>query len=171
MRAQTTRIQTGAVKKRILTAAAVLCAAATVAAICYLAFYKPPYAPPPFEPKAVAGAPEVPENMSYGRIEAENGFYFSTAGTIYQQADGSLIIYLTNHGDSGVWIMCEIADENGNTLYKSGVLRPGEYVERLYPERKFANEAIKVEMKVYGFEPETYHSMGSVFLNNILQPW
>jgi len=171
MRAQTTRIRTGAVIKRILTAAAVLVVAAIAAAICHTIFYAPPYLPPPFETSAQTGTPKPPENMGYGRIDAENGFYFSTVGTIYQQEDRSLLIYLTNHGDSGVWLMCEIADENGNTLYKSGVLRQGEYVERLYPERKFANEAIKVEMRIYGFEPETYHSVGSVFLNNTLQPW
>lgn len=158
-------------RKRLHLALLILLGVAVVAGGYFLFFHQRSYTPPPFEPSAQAGEPSPAQSMGYGRIEADGGFAFSVAGTMYQQADASLLIYLTNHEDGDVWLMGEVVDENGTTLYKSGILRPGEYVERLFPVIGFANEAMKIELRVYGFEPETYYSLGTIFLDNILQPW
>lgn len=169
MREQTTRVRTGAVKK-ILFAVLGVALTAGIAWLIYLAA-NPPYTPPPFETAAVAGVPAPPENMGYGEISADGGFAFSIAGTMYQQEDGSLLVYFTNPQHSEANLQCEILDETGAILYKSGVIRPGEYVERLQPLVKLQNEATNVELNVYAFEPDTWHSKGTINLQNILQPY
>ncbi|MEG0090993.1 MAG: hypothetical protein RSA20_04165, partial [Oscillospiraceae bacterium] len=160
---------TGAVK-RILFPVLGVALAVAIAALGYRALH-PPYTPPPFEPTAVAGVPTPPEHMGYGEISAEGGFAFSIVGTMYQQQDGSLLVYFTNPPYSEANLQCEIKHENGDTLYKSGVLRPGEYVERLQPQTELKNEATKIELNVYAFAPETWYSKGTINLQNILQPY
>jgi hypothetical protein len=124
------------------------------------------------EENAVSGVPEPEESLNFGTIEVDGGFSFALAGTMYQQKDGSLLLYFTNPEDSGVLMMCEICEKStGEILYQSGLLSPGQYVGRLRPQHTLKNEAIIIEMKVYGFEPETYYSMGTVTLENTLQPW
>ena len=81
------------------------------------------------------------------------------------------MLYLTNPESNECIIMAEMTDEAGNVLYRSGALRPGEYVERLYPLLELENVAIPIQMKVYAFEPETWYSLGTIALNNTLQPW
>ncbi|MEG2054414.1 MAG: hypothetical protein RR052_05665 [Oscillospiraceae bacterium] len=169
MREQTTRVRTGTAKKIIFLAIGVALAVLIVA-LCYRAL-NPPYTPPPFEKMAVSGVPTPPDNMGYGEISAEGGFAFFIAGTMYQQEDGSLLVYFTNPKYSEANLQCEIKNENGDVIYKSGVLRPGEYVERLQPQTKLANEATKIELDVYAFEPETWYSKGTINLQNVLQPY
>lgn len=169
MREQTTHVHTGAVK-RILVPVLAVALAVAIAALGYRALH-PPYTPPSFEPTAVAGVPTPPENMGYGEISAEGGFAFSIAGTMYQQEDGSLLIYFTNPQYSEANLQCEIMNENGDILYKSGVLRPGEYVERLQPQTELKNEATKIELNVYAFAPDTWYSKGTINLQNVLQPY
>jgi hypothetical protein len=130
-----------------------------------------PYEPPPFEQDAVIGVPIPPDNMAYNPVAAEGGYAFSMASNLYQQENGDLCLYFTDPGDAGVWMMCEVVSASYGTMYRSGVLRPGEYVERLTKLSGFPNEPIEVEIRVYGFEPDTYQSKGTVYLKTILQPW
>ena len=85
---------------------------------------------------------------------------------MYQQEDGSLLVYFTNPQSSDANLMCEIQNENGETIYKSGVIRPGEYIERLEPLAELSDEAIKIELYVYAFEPDTWYSKGTINLSN-----
>lgn len=172
VREQPTKLQTGTRKKRFLIFLVAVLVLLSVAGIVFIRNYEPPYTPPILETNAVYGVPEPENSLHYGTIKTEGSFTFALAGTMYQQEDGSLLLYFTNPENSGVLMMCEIYEEGTDiVLYKSGLLSQGQYVERLYPQCKFKNEAIKIEMKVYGFEPETYYSMGTVILENTLQPW
>ncbi|MDD3193900.1 MAG: hypothetical protein PHE47_08700 [Oscillospiraceae bacterium] len=171
MRTQRTRPRAGRTKK-ILLAGAVSLLLLEVAFLAWrLVFYQPPYQPPAYEPAVQVGVPDPPEGMGYGQISAENGFSFWVAGAMYQQEDGSLLVYLTNPADSVCNILCEITDQDGHTLYRSGALRPGEFVERLYPLKQMENTTIEIQMNVYAFEPETWFSVGTITLNNTLHQW
>ena len=169
MRKQTTHVRTGMGKK--IGAIAAGAALLVLFAVTGYRLFHPVYVPPAFESSATSGVPVPPENMGYGEISAPGGFSFSVAGTMYQQEDGSLLIYLTNPQDSEVNLMCEITDRAARIIYKSGVLRPGEYVERLRPAEQIPNEATEIAMNVYAFEPDTWYSKGTISLNNILQPY
>ena len=150
---------------------AIILSTALAAAAVFLALYTPPYTPPPFEPGAVAGVPEPPEGFRYSEIDAMGSFTFGLSGVLYQQEDGSLRVYFTNPEANEINLICEIIDLDGKTLYKSGLLRPGEHVVSLYPVRELENIAIKTEIKIYALEPEHYYSIGTVTLDNVLQPY
>lgn len=169
MREQTNRVKTGnAFRYAILAITVILVIGLAYVASSY--FSKPEYVPPEFDAAAQTGEPSPAENLAYDEISAENGLRFSLAGTMYQQDDGSLLIYLTNPAASQCIISCEVKNEAGDTLYKSGAIRPGEYVERLMPQMEIENIAMPITMLVYAFEPDTWYSMGEVRLTNILQP-
>ena len=170
MREQPMRVKTGAAKKRIIFFAVIVVTVILVVAAIYAIQYNPPYTPPPFEPAAVSGMPNPPENMRYSEIDAMGKFTLWIAGTMYQQKDGSLYLYFTNPETNTAYLMCEIVDKKGSMLYKSGLLRPSEYVERLYPAKKLKNEAVNIKVNIYAFTPETFHSVGTIAIDNILQP-
>jgi hypothetical protein len=170
-RTQTTRLVTGRRKLLLMLLGAFLLIGAGTIAITAYASRTIPYEPPPFEQGAVIGVPVPPDNMSYNPISANGGYSFSMAANLYQQENGDLCLYFTNPEDSGVWMMCEVLSDAYGTMYQSGVLRPGEYVERLSKVSDFPNEPIEIEIRVYGFEPDTYQSKGTVYLKTILQPW
>ena len=173
LREQPVHVQTGDNKKKILLIVIILFSVAlAAAAAAYAMLYQPSYRPPPFEPGAAAGTPAPPEGFGYGEIDAMGSFKFGLAGVMYQQEDGALRIYFTNPEENEAYLMCEVADPGGAALYRSGLLRPGEYVESLRPARKRPeNEAISVEVKIYALDPEHYYSVGMVTLDNVLQPY
>ena len=170
MRKQPTRVITGAARKYIIISAFVLLAGISAVSVIFAALYEPPYIAPPFEPAAVRGVPNPPDNMRYSDINAAGRFTFWLAGTAYQQADGSLYLYLTNPEENEVYLMCRVTDKNGAELYRSGLLRPGEYVERLELLKKLENEALDIKIYIYALDPDNFYSVGTVTLDNILQP-
>lgn len=173
MREQKTIVYTGSVNKKLWMTARLLVIAAVIALLSVKVFRlaNPPYIPPEIDLTAQTGVPEPEERMAYGEISAQGGFTFGIAGTMYQQEDGSLLVYFTNPQSSDANLMCEIQNENGETIYKSGVIRPGEYIERLEPLAELSDEAIKIELYVYAFEPDTWYSKGTINLSNMLQPY
>jgi hypothetical protein len=88
------------------------------------------------------------------------------------QEDGSLFVYFTNVEENDVRMMCEIVQEGTEiTLYKSGVLNPGEYVEKLDPVTEIENEKKDIIIRIYAFEEENWYSAGTVEITSLLQPW
>ena len=125
--------------------------------------------PPEFEADAQQGLPAPDESLGFSSVTAPAGFSVGLCGAMYQQQDGSLIIYLTNPETNDVNIRCQIKNEDGDLLYESGVLKPNEYLERLYPVTKLKNEALEIQVLIYGYEPDTWYSKGAIILENILQ--
>jgi acylphosphatase len=154
----------------LATIAAALSGAAAIAPL-FQSSNNQQYKPPPFELSAVAGMPAPPEGFGYSEIDAMGSFTFGLAGVIYQQEDGSLRIYFANPEKNEAYMMCEVVGPDGNTLYKSGLLRPGEYVASLNPVIKLENKAVNVEVKVYALDPEQFYSIGTVTLDNVLQAY
>ena len=169
-RKQYNRLTTGVVQKRLLMILSAVITLLMVTALVYAVRYEAPYTPPPFESNARLGIPTPAENMRYGNLETP-AFTFGIAATAYQQKDGSLKIYLTNHENNHAYLMCEVINvETEKVLYRSGLLRPGEYVESLEPLRKIENVATPIEIFVYALELDGYLSVGQVSIDNILQP-
>lgn len=171
MRKQSLRPQTGRIRKISLIIGLVVLATLCVWLFLFGSKYSPTFTPPDVDPTAQVGVPTPPETMSYSGIEAQQAFKFYVAGTMFQQQDGSVLVYFTNPEDSGVNLLCEILDKDGTVLYTSGLIESGHYIEKLTPVKKLKNEAIPIDMKVYAYEPETYYSKGVITLGNTLQPW
>ena len=125
------------------------------------------FTPPPFEENAVAGIPEVAENLGYSSPYREGMAYrFSVCGNVTASGNDAAV-YLTNPKENEVWLKLRVLDEGGQLLGETGLLRPGEYVQ--YVTLKTVPPAgTKIILKIMGYEPETYHSAGSATLSTLM---
>ncbi len=152
--------------KKTLTVLAALCAAALAIMTAVLVYTgQPRFTPPPFDPAARSGTPDVPEGLGYGELDA-TAFRFSAAGVLTAD-NGGADLWLTNPADSPVWLKARILDTDGALLGESGLLRPGEYVRTVALDRIPAQTG-PVTVKVMAYEPGTYYSAGSVLLQTQL---
>lgn len=171
MREQTARLDTGR-KGRMLRTGFIIAGLLAVMGIWWKSFFgKPAFVAPEWEQSAQTGIPEPEKGMGYESITAPTGFSASLCGTMYQQEDGSLLIYLTNPENNDTNIQCRIQSGDGTLLYQSGVLKPGEYLECMKLLTKIPNEAIPIKIEIYGFEKDTWYSKGTITLDNVLQPY
>lgn len=116
------------------------------------------FVPPPFEPEARPGPPEVPEGLGYQELDMQV-FRVCLCGAV-QIRDGAAEVWFTNPQDNPVWLKLRVLDEEGRILGQTGILQPGEYV------RQVAVADVKpgtpVTLKVMAYEPDTYYSAGSL---------
>lgn len=134
-----------------------------LAALCLTQNRKAAFTPPPFEANAVAGTPDVPEELGYSSPYKEGMAYrFSVCGNV--TAEGSnAVVYLTNPEENNVWLKLRVLDADGNILGETGLLRPGEYV-RCAALSAVPPAGAAITLKVMAYEPETYYSAGSAAL-------
>ena len=147
-------------KNSIIGALSVLCILSLLA--MGLALYRSGTAggfePPPFEPAALAGKPEVPVGLGYQELDAQ-AFRVGLCGE-FRTRDGMAEVWFTNPQGNDVWLRLRVVDEEGNLLGQTGLLMPGEYVR--YVALSEATPEMKIGMKVMAYEPETYHSAGAL---------
>jgi len=149
---------------RGLGIAAVIALIVMIVALVYPKTAKGEFTPPPFDEGAVAGTPEVPEELGYSELY-QNGmaYHFSVCGRIYLTGTEATV-YLTNPSDNETWLKIRILDKDGNILGESGIVRPGEYVKDVTLSKALpANTPIA--LRIMGYVPDTYHSAGVVTLN------
>ena len=125
------------------------------------------FAPPPFDATAVAGVPEVPENLGYISPYRDGmGYRFSVCGNVVLEGSNAAV-YLTNPAENEVWLKLRVWDEKGNILGETGLIRPGEYVKDVALTENLT-AGTKIKLKIMGYEPETYFSAGSATLNTAI---
>ena len=147
-----------------------VCAAAVLAMILALSLggqqpQRPAFTPPPFDELAQPGVPEVPEDMGYGEVDARL-FKVSVCGRI-TVTDGSADVYLTNPENNYAWLKLRALDKNGNILGETGLIRPGEYVQKL-TFTQIPSNGDSITLKIMAYEPNTYYSAGSANLNTVV---
>ena len=119
------------------------------------------FVPPPFESGAVRGVPDVPGDLGWGEVDAQ-AYRVSVCGVIIP--DGNRAdVWFTNPETNSVWLKLRILDSGGSVIGETGIIRPGEYVQKVtFSEVPAAGETI--ELKLMAYEPETYYSAGSASL-------
>jgi len=119
------------------------------------------FIPPAFEENAEIGMPIVDDSMGYSKMYKE-GMTFSAwmCGEIHQE-NCAAVVYFTNPEINNAWLKLRIMDEQGTILGESGLLKPGEYVRSVSLSAELA-AGTAVKMRIMGYEPETYNSIGSV---------
>ncbi|MCR4611779.1 MAG: hypothetical protein K5644_07775 [Lachnospiraceae bacterium] len=129
------------------------------------------YTPPSHDSTAKTGIPNVDENYMYGSVNTEFGYVIQMAANLYQQKNGDVNIYFTNPISNSVLLRCEIIDkDSGKTLYNTGYINPGEYIESVN-NNSVDNEKYDVITKVYAYTKDSFTSEGTTELSMKLQPW
>lgn len=124
------------------------------------------FTPPPFEPNAVIGTPNVPDDLGWTELDAQ-AFLFSVCGKVVVR-DGEADIWLTNPESNTVWLKVRILDKNGETLGESGLIRPGEYVQTVTFDT-VPKDGTTIGIKLMAYQPETYFSEGTATLNTTVK--
>lgn len=124
---------------------------------------------PEFDPNAVVGVPTVDENLGWAVLDISEGYSVHVCGILNADASGSLPVWFASDADNTVWVKLRLLDADGNVLGETGILKPGEYVERM--QLVEGTHSCAVTLQVMGYEPETYYSAGSVGLaTNLIVP-
>lgn len=121
---------------------------------------------PDFDPAAVDGVPDVDESLGWSELTIDDGYVVHVCGVLTADADGSLPVWFASDADNKVWTKLRVQNAEGKTIGETGLLKPGQYVERL----QLADSAVsgEVTLQVMGYEPDTYYSAGSVGLATAL---
>jgi len=122
--------------------------------------------PSELEPNAVLGVPTVDTSLGWSVLNIQEGYDVHLCSILNADAKGSLPIWFSSESTNTVWVKLRILDEDGNVLGETGLLKPGEYVERLQLSKGTTSCAVTVQ--VMGYAPGTHYSAGSVGLANTL---
>lgn len=125
------------------------------------------FVPPEFDDTAVAGEPDVPNNLGYSLMNISENYDIYLCGKLFLK-DGSIDVYFTSDNDNSVWVKLEILDENNTVIGETGVIKPGEYVKSVTINRSLSDNT-KVKLKVIGYEPNTYLSAGSANMKTTIE--
>ncbi len=129
------------------------------------------YSPPKHDITALEGIPKPDESYLYGTIVTQYGYGMAMAANLYQQSNGDVNVYFTNSIANSVYLRFDIVDrDNDKVLYKSGYIKPGEYIEAVN-NPKVKNEHYNVIVKVYAYTPDSFVSKGTTELALMIQPW
>ena len=153
-------------QKIILAVVAVLLAvAALVTVILWATLFRTrqgTFTPPPFEDAAETGVPTVSdESLRYSYAKITDELAVGLCATC-ERVEDELVIYFTSLEHNVAWVRVKVYDEKGKLRGESGLLRPGEYVERIALTSAPRGETLKI--KVLSYEPDTYYSLGSAEL-------
>ena len=123
--------------------------------------------PPPFEEMAEQGSPDVSDQDAYREFYQEGMACRVKMNAAITFENEKAIVYFTNPSENDVWLKLRILDVGGKILGETGILRPGEYVRfvKLFEQLPVGS---LVCLKVMGYEPDTYHSVGAVTINSII---
>lgn len=157
-------------KNRPLLLAGAVCIVSLAAMVLALTFggtkETAPFTPPPFDEAAQTGTPEVPDALGWSELDAK-AFRASVCG-VFAPEDGKADVYLTNPETNTVWLKLRVLDDKGNTLGETGLIKPGQYVQTI-PLTATPKPGATVTLKLMTYEPETYHSAGTVALNTTVR--
>ena len=124
------------------------------------------FTPPAFDPSAVTGVPNVPEELGFSSIEIEQGYKVYACGNLIAKGK-NVDVYFTSPETNTVWLLLRVTDESGTVLGQTGIIQPGEYVKKL-TLYEVPNKEKNVKLNIIAYQPKTYTSMGTVGLNTKL---
>lgn len=127
---------------------------------------KQPFVPPEFDAAAVTGTPQVPDGMGYSEIYRQGmSFKASVCGEV-RIRDGVASVYLTSPEENTLWLKLRILDSDGNILGETGLIKPGQYVEKI-TFTKLPKNGEGITLRLMSYQPDTYYSGGSVNLTTV----
>lgn len=117
------------------------------------------FVPPLHDENAIAGEPtDIPQSAAYGKMTVTEEFAVSMCAFPVLH-ENKLDLYYTNKSAADISTRFIVFDTDGNIIYESGLLNPGEYLKSVtlltVPEDK------KAKIKMLSFYPDTWESAGS----------
>ena len=138
---------------------------------CFVCSAAKQFVPPEFDPSAVAGEHGIALNQ-YGYSELpppENNskYRIGVCGEIHVK-EGKADVWFTNLAENNAWVKLRVLNEKGEIIGETGLLKPGEYVQSVTFYRAPQKDD-NITLRVMGYEPDTYLSMGAFSLNTVVK--
>lgn len=118
------------------------------------------------KPEFDMGVSEIPAKLNYEEsvLSIADGYslYISPSPKILE--NNYLKIDLISMESNKIYLKVRILDENKNIIGETGLLKAGDYLEKVKLNKK-VKEKDKIIYKIMGYEKDTYMSAGSVNLN------
>ena len=134
--------------------------------LCYLLFSyknKLTFVVPAFDDNAVPISKKI-ENEYYSELKVSEGFTIGVNSTVLVNSRKEALINLCSISDNTVYIKMRLLNSNGEIVAESGLIKPGEYIEKIELKKIF-NEKDKFTLKIMAYDPKTYYSMSAVKLS------
>lgn len=158
-------------KKALIPILSVLCILSVtimIIALCNDSKDEAVFVPPSFDAKTIEGTPKPPQELGWSEIYQDGMNYkVGICGRIKidnNEAD----IYFSNVNTNDVWLKLRIIDEQNNIISETGLIKPNEYIKSVRFNTVPENGE-KVKIKIMGYEPDTYYSVGSITLNTNIE--
>lgn len=158
-------------KKALIPILSVLCILSVtimIIALCNDSKDEVVFVPPSFDAKTIEGTPKPPQELGWSEIYQDGMNYkVGICGRIKidnNEAD----IYFSNVNTNDVWLKLRIIDEQNNIISETGLIKPNEYIKSVRFNTVPENGE-KVKIKIMGYEPDTYYSVGSITLNTNIE--
>jgi len=152
---------------RAVCAVGVLCAAALILLIvCIAVTSAPRFEPPAFDETARLGIPTVDEALGWSELWQEGMEFKAGICGVVTVRDGAAEVYFANRSD-GAWLKLRVLNGAGELLGETGLVREDMYVEAV-PLTAQVTDGETVSMKVMAYEPDSYQSLGAIYLNTTL---
>lgn len=121
------------------------------------------YIPPEFETNVTAIDKTIEMEETYTILDVAKGYRVGICGQPVWE-NNRLTVYFANPIENEVWMKLCILDENKTILCETGLIRPGECIKHVGIQNIAENKTL-IQMKVMGYEPNTYYSMGEITLD------
>ncbi len=145
----------------------VVCLLSVIGMIWALRHPRTVFIPPSLEENAVEGAPqEIPAELGYAALDVAD-YTVELCGSPEMKNDAA-ILYFTNPESNRVWLKVRICTTDGTILGESGLVMPDQYV-KCVPLDIAPKADTPICIRIMGYEPETYRSVGAVTLNTVLK--
>lgn len=158
-------------KKALIPILSVLCILSVtimIIALCNDSKDEVVFVPPSFDTKTIEGTPKPPQELGWSEIYQDGMNYkVGICGRIKidnNEAD----IYFSNVNTNDVWLKLRIIDEQNSIISETGLIKPNEYIKSVRFNTVPENGE-KVKIKIMGYEPDTYYSVGSIILNTNIE--
>ena len=127
------------------------------------------FVPPEFDATSIRGVPKIvnPDSIGYTELDAK-AYKVSLCGRVVVNGNKS-DIYFTNPEGNNAWLKLRIFNAKGEVIAETGLVRPGEYIQAI-TFTKIPKTDDPITMRVMGYEPVTYYSVGEVSFNTVIFP-
>lgn len=117
------------------------------------------------KPEFDKSAEEIPSNLNYEEsvLKVVDGYsiYISSSPKF---EDNHLKIDFISLGTNNIWIKVRILDENNKIIGETGLVKPGEYLEKVKLNKSLKSKD-QIKYKIMGYEIDSYLSAGVIKLN------
>lgn len=125
------------------------------------------FVPPEFDPNAQLGAPNVTDPVrQFAWLQLGDDIRVGLCGSPVLTDAGAEFYFASDSGNTA-WLLVKILDESGAEIGRSGLIRPGEYLQTVALKAEPAAGS-SVTVKILSYEPETYYSLGSASAQVVL---